>query len=145
MTRIAFEPFRDLERFSKFMNDIAHNIERTNHTTANDPVVPRVDVTEDEQALHLFIELAGVSKDDVKVTVGEDNVLTVKGEKKAPEATQTRILRRERRFGTFNRSFTLPENVNTNDIKASFEAGILHLTVAKLQPVKPKEYTVNIN
>ena len=143
MTRTIFEPFRELERLSRFVNNLSQEMGTPAPSMSADAVSLRVDVVEDENALHLFVELPGVRKEDVKVTVGEENILTIKGEKKAPaDVAKTHL--RERRYGVFSRSFALPDFVNPEEVKASFESGVLHLRVARMQPVQPKEYTISI-
>jgi len=93
------------------------------------------------------IELPGVKKDDVKIKVMDDNVLVVSGEKKREvkeEDKDRSYLRIERSYGEFTRSFVLPENVNKDKIDAKYDNGMLHLTIEKKEPEKPKEKLIEI-
>lgn len=107
-------------------------------------LTPRVDAVESDTSYMLLIELAGVAKEDVQVTV-ENNVLTIKGEKKRPESqSEVTFVSKGRRFGKFERSFKLAENVDTTSIGAEFANGILTLTLPKIEVKKPEPITVEI-
>lgn len=107
-------------------------------------LTPRVDAVESDTNYTLFIELAGVAKEDVHVTV-ENSVLTIKGEKKRPEAhNDVTFVSKGRRFGKFERSFKLAENVDTTSVGAEFSNGILTLTLPKIEVKKPEPTTVEI-
>ncbi len=107
-------------------------------------LTPRVDAVETDAAYTLIVELAGVAKEDVQVTV-ENNILTIQGEKKRPEAhTNLTFVSKGRRFGKFERSFKLGENVDANSINAEFANGILTLTLPKVEVKKPEALTVEI-
>lgn len=113
----------------------------------NGEFVPRMDVTENETSINLYVELAGLSKDDVSVTVSEDRILTIKGERKREATTEDaakNIIRTERHYGTFARSFALPEYVNAESVSGKFENGVLALTLEKVEPVQPKQIEVKI-
>jgi len=147
MTMIRFNPLWEMQNMAKEMNRFLQN----NFTAENKPRVeigdfkPRVDVLEDENALYFEVEIPGVNKKDVKVSVNDDNILTIKGEKKFDRKEEiTTCCRNERSFGEFVRSFQLPENVDSEKISASFENGVLTLTAPKMEPVKPKEKEVEI-
>ncbi|MDW8018450.1 MAG: Hsp20/alpha crystallin family protein [Chloroherpetonaceae bacterium] len=103
----------------------------------------RVDISEDDKAVHIEEDLPGVKKDDLKVTV-EDNILTIRAERKA-ESTESKknYYRTERVFGSLTRSFTLGENVNAEAIEAHFADGVLKLTLPKVEPVvKAREIAI---
>ena len=111
---------------------------------------PRVDISEDDKNLFIHAELPGMLNDDVKVTINEDNLLTIKVTKQRQDKTEDKsgdksFIRMERSFGEFTRSFVLSENVDGNSIKAKFENGVLNLTLDKKEPVKPKEIEVSID
>ncbi len=107
---------------------------------------PRVDITEDDNALYFDAEIPGVKKDDIKVSVNEHNILSIKGEKKFDREKDVKTCcRNERSYGEFARSFQLPDNVNSDDVKANYEKGILTLKIAKKEPEKPKEKEVSID
>jgi HSP20 family protein len=106
---------------------------------------PRVDITEDDSKLFIHAELPGMSKENVKVSVTEDRMFTVKGEKKTEEQKEDKsFIRTERVFGSFERSFVLPENLDLEKIEAKFEHGVLEVTFPKVEPPKPKEISIEI-
>ena len=99
---------------------------------------PAIDVVEDENNLMLTVELPGMDKDDVQITL-EKGVLTVSGEKKQSEETKGKNFHRiERSYGAFSRSFTLPREVDGEKAEASYENGVLTVTVPKSEQAKPK-------
>jgi HSP20 family protein len=104
---------------------------------------PLVDIFETEQGVTIQVDLPGVDKEDVSVEVKE-NVLTIKGERKTdPAVADNRYYRRERSFGTFQRSFATHSVITPNNIKATFKNGVLKIEVPKPQEVKPKQVSVN--
>ena len=103
-----------------------------------------VDIYETENGIVLAAELPGVGKNDIAVEV-KDNILTLKGERKAgPDVKAENFYRRERCYGTFQRSFTLQQNIQPNLIKATFKDGVLHIEIPKPQEEQPKQITVNV-
>jgi HSP20 family protein len=105
---------------------------------------PSVDVSEDKDNVIIKAEMPGVSKDDVKISV-QDNVLTLKGEKKQEKEEKDKNYHRiERSYGSFCRSFQLPTTVKTDKIKASYKGGVLSVTLPKTEEVKPKEIPIGI-
>lgn len=107
-------------------------------------LTPRVDAVENDTTFTLFVELAGVAKEDVQVTV-ENHVLNIKGEKKrAEDHKDLTFINKGRRFGKFERSFKLAENVDAANIGAEFSNGILTLTLPKIEVTKPEPTTVEI-
>ena len=106
--------------------------------------LPALDVAEQDDEYLVKVELPGVGKDDIKITI-QDNILTVRGEKKAEVETKKMNLHRvERSYGSFQRSVTLPASVQGDKIDASFKDGILSITVPKAEEVKRKQIVVNV-
>ncbi len=104
--------------------------------------MPTVDICETEDGFEIRAELPGVSEDDVNISV-TDNRLTVKGEKKQETETDGKNYHRvERRYGSFQRSFTLPRNVETGKIKAEYNDGVLTLSIPKPENAKPTEIPI---
>ncbi len=111
--------------------------------TENASWMPTVDITETENVYEIHAELLGVKESDVNVSV-TDNLLTIKGEKRAEEKTDEKNFHCvERRYGSFQRSFTLPRQVDTSKIKAGYKDGILTLTIPKAEAAKPTEITIS--
>ncbi len=145
MTLVKFEPFRGFQNITRRMNDIFGDLEKGVRFEIGD-FAPRVDISEDDKNVYVHAELPGVTKENVKITVSEDRVLTIKGEKKRDETTEQRnYVRVERNYGSFTRSFLLPDNVDYDAINAKFDSGVLDLALPKIQPQKPKEREVAIN
>lgn len=145
MTLVRFEPFRELEHFGRRMNKIMKTID--NNENVRGRFIPSVDVAEDEKNVYIHTELPGIPKENVQVTVSEDRILTIRGEKKQEEKTEEsgkNYVRIERSYGNFTRSFSLPDNVDAQAIGASFDNGVLNLTLPKTEPAKPKEVQVDI-
>jgi HSP20 family protein len=105
--------------------------------------LPAVDVFDTKDAVILKAELAGMKPDEIEIVV-DDNVLTIKGERKFEEKVEEdRYYRVERRFGSFQRSLALPAGVNADDIQAHYEDGILEVRVPKVEEEKPKKVIVS--
>ncbi len=105
---------------------------------------PAVDVSEDRDNIYFSVEVPGLSKDDVKITI-QDNLLTIRGEKKQEtEQKGTNYHRVERSYGAFTRSFSLPTAIETDKIKAQFQEGLLRITLPKAEEVKPKEIPIAV-
>jgi len=146
MTLVRFEPLRTFEsmlrRFDELFDDMVRSVPFRFEVSS---FSPRVDIVEDENNVYIHAELPGVAKEDVKVTISEDRVLTIRGEKKQERKVETQnFLRMERLFGSFCRSFALPENVAVAKVDAKFENGILTITLPKVEPSKPKETEIAI-
>lgn len=144
MALVRFDPFRGFENLSKKMSDFIGDFDKGVNIEFGG-FAPRVDISEDEKYLYVHAELPGINKENVKITVNDDNVLIIKGEKKREEVVEDKtFIRVERNYGSFSRSFMLPDNVKTESISAKYENGILSLTLEKIEPVKPKEVHVEI-
>lgn len=103
---------------------------------------PPVELVEEEGEFVLTAELPGMSKDDVDVSV-DDNVLTLKGEKRSErELTHDRMHIREREYGSFERSFTLPRNVEAQKIRADFHDGIVEIHLPKGEEAKTRKIEI---
>jgi HSP20 family protein len=101
------------------------------------------DVSEDENSLRITMELPGVEPDDVRLSL-ENNVLTIRGEKKQQaEESNERVHRFERTYGMFERTFVLPNTVDTEKVEARYENGVLYVTIPKAERAKPREIRVS--
>ena len=140
-----WDPFRELnvlqDRMNRLFQDYAPRGEQ-DLTTGN--FVPPVDIYEDEHSVTLKVEVPGLDPKDVDVQV-ENHTLTIKGERKfEKEEKEENFHRIERRYGSFVRSFTLPITVDTENIKADYENGVLKVQLAKRAEAKPKQIKVNV-
>lgn len=103
---------------------------------------PSVDISETDNGFEVRAELPGVAKDDLSVSV-KDNFLTLSGEKRQENSEDTQNFQRvERRYGSFQRRFTLPPEVAADDIKADYTDGVLTLSIPKPEVAKPTEVPI---
>ena len=150
-TMTRFVPFRsalsDVAVLQNRLNSIFNDFSRpegAQESLAMGNFVPAVDIYEDEHKLALKLEVPGVKQDDLDVRV-ENQTLTVRGERRfEAEEKEENFHRIERRFGSFVRSFTLPQTVDTNSIDAKYENGVLAIQLAKKEAAKPKQVKVQI-
>lgn len=134
-----YSPFNDLFR-DDFWNFAFGGLANTNTQNA---FTPAVDVVDTEQGYELKVEVPGVKPEDISVSL-ENNVLTLKGERKFEDAKEERGYRRiERRYGSFTRSFVLPEGVNHEGIQAAAKDGVLTISVPKVPAKTPRRIPVN--
>lgn len=106
--------------------------------------VPRVDVVENEKAFEIHVAVPGMNKDDIKLDLN-DNLLTISGERKfTKEKKENNFHSIETQYGTFSRSFSLPENVDAGQISAKYENGILEIVVPK-DAKKVLKTTIKVN
>lgn len=104
---------------------------------------PSTDVKETETAFELSFALPGMEKEEVKIEL-KDNRLTVSGERKfTKEENNVRYHRVENRYGSFSRSFLMPENIKTDGIEANFKNGVLTVTLPKMEQAQPKTITIS--
>src|SRR5258707_9033278 len=135
ITRI--DPFREL---ANFFENFAEGSGKEQLTAGT--FVPPVDVYEDEHNLVLKLEVPGVNEEDLNVSV-ENDTLTVQGERKFEKAEKEENFHRiERRYGSFTRTFKLPNTVDAEKVDASYEKGILKITLAKRAEAKPRQIKV---
>jgi HSP20 family protein len=151
MAIVRWEPFHDLMTVQERMNRIFEQAFRgAGRTGAEEDWAlggawaPAVDIYEHEGNLVLKAELPGIDPKDVDVRV-ENNVLTLQGERKfESEVKREEYHRVERAYGTFSRSFTLPNVVDSDKIKAEFKDGLLRVVLPKREEAKPKQITIAV-
>jgi HSP20 family protein len=144
----AFPVFRGFESLRRDMNRMFDEFFRgdilADESFFGRDWTPAVDVIENNDAYVLKAELPGMNKDDVKITL-ENNVLTIRGEKKNEmEKKEGDFHRVERSYGLFERSFTIPGSIKANDIDAQYKDGVLTLTLPKAEEAKPKLIDVKV-
>lgn len=110
----------------------------------NQNYFPRVDITEDKERFLVRADLPGMNVNDIKVAV-EGDTLTISGEKKEERKVEEGAYNHlERNYGTFMRSFTLPENVDRDKIDANYKNGVLELSIIKTGEPKAKAKKIEI-
>ncbi len=142
-----WEPFRGLvttqDRFNRVFND-AFTRAFGDEEPGSRAWMPLVDIHETDDSLVLKADLPGINPDDVEVRV-EDNTLYLKGERRfEKEVKEENLHRLERSYGTFSRSFVLPNSVDSDKVQAAYKDGILTLTMPKREEAKPKTIKINV-
>ena len=140
-----FEPFRGIatlhEQLNRLFND---GIERTAENSSLTAWAPAVDIYETEHELVVKADLPDVDPKDLDIRVA-NNILTIHGERKfESKVTEDKYLRVERAYGSFSRSFSLANTVNSEAIKADYQNGVLTLNIPKREEAKPKQIKVNV-
>ena len=131
--------------FNLLKNSQARNSNGEQESMTVSEWTPLVDITEDEKEYLIKAELPEVKKEDVKVTV-ENGMLTISGERKIEkEEKGKRYHRVERAYGSFVRSFSLPDNIDSNKVNADFKDGVLRVHVAKSEHARPKQIEVKVS
>ncbi len=132
--------FQDLATMQKDMGRLFGSL--WSDETSTGAWYPSVDIAEGKEEYTVHVELPGIDKKDVKVSV-QDNVLTIRGEKKQEsEARDKNYHRVERSYGSFARSFRLPTLVKADKIEAAYKDGVLTITLPKAEEAKAKEIEV---
>jgi HSP20 family protein len=139
-------PLQDVAQLQHRLNSIFSEF-----TAPSDPeastggsFVPAVDIYEDTQSLVLKLEVPGLKPEDIDIRM-ENQTLNIKGERRFESEEKAENFHRiERRFGTFARSFTLPQTVDTESVSASYDAGVLRIALAKKPEAKPKQIKVEV-
>ena len=141
-----WNPSSDLvrDRFSRLFEDAFNDMLRPYEAeqVSNRAWAPAVDIRETDDEVTLFVDLPGMKKDDVDLTL-ENNLLTISGERKfESEETNDSYHRIERSYGSFTRSFTLNQNVQTDKVEANFKDGVLIVTLPKQEQAKPRRISI---
>lgn len=144
-----WNPFRELDELQNRITGMFGRSLLKPETAFREPVVmsewsPLVDITEDEKEFLVKVELPEVKREDIKVTV-ENGVLTITGERKFEKEEKNKKYHRvERSYGSFVRSFSLPEETTSEKVNAEFKDGILLVHLAKVKTAKPGAHAVKV-
>ena len=142
-TLTRFEPFRGTfqEQFHRLFNEAFDRSAEEGGLTA---WAPAVDIYETEHELVVKADLPDIQPAELDIRV-ENNILTIRGERKfEKKVNENNYLRVERTYGSFRRSFSLANTVNSEAIKAEYQDGVLTLSVPKRAEAKPKQIKVNV-
>ncbi|MBA2628355.1 MAG: Hsp20/alpha crystallin family protein [Gemmatimonadales bacterium] len=142
-TRRAADPFNGLRRLNAMLGDAINNWPAGE---GNDAItsawMPPCDVFEDKDSVRIIAEIPGVRPEDVRLSL-ENNMLTIRGEKKQVAEEKTdRVHRYERTYGMFERAFALPSTVDAERIEAQYDAGIVTVTLPKAERARPRQIEV---
>ncbi len=147
MTLTRWYPIRDMSALQNRVNSLFQDFAGLSNDSENVTAasfVPAVDIYENGEKVVLKLELPGVREEDVDVRI-ENQTLTVRGERKfEAEEKEENFHRIERRYGSFFRSFTLPTTVDTENVGASYQAGVLKLELKKKASAQPKQIKINV-
>jgi HSP20 family protein len=142
-----WDPFRELEDMSHRLNRMfaGNAVQRSGQENMTFPDwQPSVDISETPETFVITAELPEVKRDDIKVTI-DNGVLTLKGERRLDKEEKGKKFHRiERSYGTFVRSFSLPDSVDDSRIKADAKDGVLTVTLGKAAKEKPKTIEVKV-
>jgi len=144
MNLTVWDPFREMEALlDRYSRSARKTMAVEDGAVEAGDWMPTVDISETDSDFAVKAELPGVDKDDVKVML-DNGVLTIKGEKKS-EVKDEKRHRLECVYGSFVRSFTLPQYVDAEKLQAKYKDGILSLTIPKLEMAKPKQIEVKVS
>jgi HSP20 family protein len=142
-----WDPFREFVTLQDRMNRLFRDSfgpEGREEALTSTTFAPPVDVYEDEHNVTLKIEVPGIEEKDIDVRI-ENNTLTVHGERKFEKEEKEENYRRvERQYGSFTRTFTLPNTVDQDSVQANYDKGVLNIKLAKKAEAKPKQIKVNV-
>jgi HSP20 family protein len=143
-SRRSVNPLQNLRRLNSLLDEAFGTwpVQQGESGTITAAWIPAVDVFEDSEAVKIVAEIPGVDPKDVKLSI-ENNVLTIRGEKKqvAEEKTE-RVHRYERSYGLFERTFVLANTVDPDRIEAKYDAGVLTVLLPKAERARPREIPV---
>ena len=143
-TRRPLESFQTLRRLNNVLDEAFSTwpLQQDESGAITSAWYPAVDVFEGKDAVKIVAELPGVKPEDVKLSL-ENNLLTIRGEKKQEaEERSERVHRYERSYGSFERAFVLPSTVDGEKISAEYRDGVLTVTVPKAERARPREIPV---
>jgi len=145
-----WDPFHELSTMQDRINRMnrlfreSYSAEGPEEALTTTSFAPPVDIYEDEHNITLKLEVPGIDEKDIDVRI-ESNTLTIHGERKIEKEEKEENFRRvERHYGSFTRSFTLPSSVDTGQVRANYDKGVLKISLAKKAEAKPKQITVNV-
>lgn len=144
MTLIKYSPEKEFENLNtnlmRYFDDFPNF-----RKSFSDKFSPRIDISENEKEIIIHTEVPGVDKKDINISI-KDFVLIIEGEKKKEEVkTKSNYFRSERIYGSFKRSFELPDNVDVDKVNAKYENGMLIIEINKKELKKPKERVIVLN
>lgn len=146
MALVKRDAFRDMEDFfDRYFRGAGLPVSMGREAITGGDWSPRVDIAENDKEFVIKAELPDVSKDDMHVSV-DNGVLTLRGEKRQEKEEKGKKFHRiERSYGSFSRSFALPDNVDAGAIKAAFKDGVLNVTLPKTSKKGGKAIKVDVS
>src|SRR5258708_24170026 len=144
-TLSRFEPFRGVSTLQDQINRVFNDVfERPGEESNLTSWAPAVDIFESEHELVVKADLPDIDPKDLDIRV-ENNILTIRGERKREsKVSEDKYMRVERTYGSFSRSFSLANTVNSEAIKAEYQNAVLHFTIPNPAQAKPKQIRANV-
>ena len=128
------------DEFNRFFEDFG-----LRSAVAQEDFSPAMDIRETDEAYIVEADVPGIKREDVKIEVNDD-VLTIKGERKVEQEENKKDYRRiERQYGSFRRSVSIPDGIQHDAVEAKFDDGVLRVTLPKREDTKPRRIEVNAN
>jgi len=144
MAITRWDPYREVISLQNRVNSLFRDMNGEDDPLSTASFVPAVDIYEDAQKVVLKLEVPGIDQKDLHVNI-ENHTLTVKGERKFDaEEKEQNFHRIERRYGSSYRAFTLPSTVDTENVQASYNAGVLKLDLKKKPEAQPKQIEIKV-
>ncbi len=149
MNLIKWDPFRELEDVSNRLNRVfgrpVARMDSNSELLTMADWTPSADISETDKAYVIKAEIPGVQKEDVKVTI-QEGMLTIQGERKMEKEEKDKKFHRiERSYGSFMRSFRVPDDADESAVTAEFKDGVLNVTLNKSERPKPKSINVSVS
>lgn len=133
----------NVDLHSKNFSDILDEFFNESLNYRKDSFMPSVDISETETEFEVSVALPGMSKDDINVDL-DNGRLSISGERKFEQEEEGKDFHRvESKFGSFNRSFQLPDSIDEESIEAKYENGVLNITIAKREEKVKKQIKIN--
>jgi len=144
MSLIRWEPFREMDDFFRQVSPMFGRSALRGLSERSNQWAPTANISETDKEYLIKAELPEVKKEDVKITL-ENGVITISGERKQEkEAKDENEIRVESFYGTFSRSFVLPDNIDSNGVRAESKDGVLKVRIPKKEASKPKSISVQV-
>lgn len=137
------DPFENLFTIQERINKVFNDLLPSSEVDSTSRWIPAIDVFEREGNIEIELEAPGIKEEDLKIKI-EDGMLIISGERKfEKEDKKENYYRMERSYGSFSRSFSLPDNIERDKIAAKYENGLLKISLPKKAESQPKEIPVN--
>jgi len=148
MAIVKWSPLKEIEEIRKEMDRLFEEflspVRRRRAVSTEGVISPNVDIFERGNELVILVELPGVKKEEIELVISDDRLI-VKGEIKKPEGVKEEdYILNERSYGSFTRSINLPSDIDKSSVKASFNNGILEISMLRKEEAKPKEIKIQL-
>ena len=145
---IRWNPFREMATMQSAMDRMFEDVWRGNLPTATGWAsfdTPTLDIHETDTAYEVAVPLPGVKPEDINVRM-QNGTLTISGELPQPKVEENRkVVVQERYYGKFSRSVSLPQSIDANKVEATYDNGVLNLTLPKLPEAQPKQIAIKVD